>query len=145
MTPAASLLLTAAMSEARAVGDPAGNWKLAKSTQGGRRRRAKDDAAAAAILAVAIGTRRASAAEAGRLASCACPVSQSLHGLSVAAGNDCDRTMSSANHLQKTAPAEAICVTVMSGPPDLSCTTSPGEKVSVLSTRSSSCWLTRRE
>ena len=57
--PAPSLLLTAAMSEARAVGDPAGNWKLAKSTQGGRRRRAKDDAAAAAILAVAIGTRRA--------------------------------------------------------------------------------------
>ena len=55
--PVPSLLLTAAMSEARAVGDPAGNWKLAKSTQGGRRRRAKDDAAAAAILAVALGVR----------------------------------------------------------------------------------------
>ena len=57
--PAPSLLLTAAMSEARAVMDPAGNAKLAKSTQGGRRRRARDDAAAAAILAVAIGSRRA--------------------------------------------------------------------------------------
>ena len=55
--PVPSLLLTAAMAEARAVGDPAGNWKLAKSTQGGRRRRAKDDAAAAAILAVAVGAR----------------------------------------------------------------------------------------
>ena len=57
--PAPSLLLTAAMGEARTVGDPAGNAKLAKSTQGGRRKRAKDDAAAAAILAVAIGSRRA--------------------------------------------------------------------------------------
>ena len=47
-----------AMAEARTVSDPAGNSKLAKSTQGGRRRRAKDDAAAA-ILAVAIGSRRA--------------------------------------------------------------------------------------
>ena len=55
--PVPSLLLAAAMSEARTVGDPAGNWKLAKSTQGGRRRRAKDDAAAAAILAVAVGAR----------------------------------------------------------------------------------------
>ena len=60
VTPAPSLLLTAAMAEGRAVGDPAGNWKLAKAAQGGRRKRAKDDAAAAAILAVAIGTRRAS-------------------------------------------------------------------------------------
>ena len=59
VTPAPSLLLTAAMSEARVVSDPAGNAKLAKSAQGGRRRRAKDDAAAAAILAVAIGSRRA--------------------------------------------------------------------------------------
>ena len=58
VTPAPSLLLTAAMSEARVTGDPAGNWKLAKSTQGGRRRRAKDDAAAAAILAVSLGERR---------------------------------------------------------------------------------------
>ena len=55
--PAPSLLLAAAMGEARTVGDPAGNWKLAKSVEGGRRRRAKDDAAAAAILAVAAGTR----------------------------------------------------------------------------------------
>ena len=55
--PVPSLLLTAAMSEARAVGDPSGNWKLAKSAEGGRRRRAKDDAAAAAILAVAAGVR----------------------------------------------------------------------------------------
>ena len=55
--PVPSLLLSAAMSEARTVGDPAGNAKLAKSTQGGRRRRAKDDSAAAAILAVAVGVR----------------------------------------------------------------------------------------
>ena len=57
VTPIPSLLLTAAMSEARTVGDPAGNEKLSKSTQGGRRKRAKDDAAAAAILAVATGRR----------------------------------------------------------------------------------------
>ena len=55
--PVPSLLLSAAMSEARTVSDPAGNWKLAKSAEGGRRRRAKDDAAAAAILAVALGAR----------------------------------------------------------------------------------------
>lgn len=55
--PSESLLLTAAMSEARVVGDPAGNWKLAKSTEGGRRQRARDDAVAAAILAVAAGYR----------------------------------------------------------------------------------------
>ena len=55
--PAPSLLLASAMGEARAVGDPAGNWKLAKSAEGGRRRRAKDDSAAAAILAVALGVR----------------------------------------------------------------------------------------
>ena len=59
VTPAPSLLLTAAMGEARVIADDPGlNWKLAKGTQGGRRRRAKDDAAAAAILAVALGTRR---------------------------------------------------------------------------------------
>ena len=46
------------MSEARAVGDPAGNWKLAKHSQGGRRVLARDDAAAAAVLAVAVGRRR---------------------------------------------------------------------------------------
>ena len=56
--PAESLLLTAAMAEARVVVDPAGNAKLAKSTEGGRRLRAKDDAAAAAILAVSAGFRR---------------------------------------------------------------------------------------
>ena len=57
--PARSLLMTAAMSEARVVLDAAGNSKLSKSTQGGRRKRARDDAAAAAILAVAAGRRRA--------------------------------------------------------------------------------------
>ena len=58
VSPAPSLLLTSAMTEARTVVDPAGNEKLAKATQGGRRRRAKDDAAAAAILAVAAGHRQ---------------------------------------------------------------------------------------
>ena len=53
-----SLLLRSAMAEARVVGDPAGNWKLAKGGQGGRRNSARDDAAAAAILAVAEGSRR---------------------------------------------------------------------------------------
>ena len=56
--PSRSLLLTAAMAEARVTGDPSGNWKLAKSVQGGRRAHARDDAAAAAILAVAVGYRR---------------------------------------------------------------------------------------
>ena len=59
VVPVESLLLRAAMSEARVVGDPAGNWKLAKRTQGGRRAQSRDDAAAAAILAVAEGRRRA--------------------------------------------------------------------------------------
>ena len=57
--PARSLLLRSAMAEARTVGDPSGNEKLAKQTEGGRRLRARDDAAAAAILAVALGTRQA--------------------------------------------------------------------------------------
>ncbi len=57
--PVPSLLLRAAMSEARTISDPAGNAKLAKSAEGGRRKRARDDAAAAAILAVAHGTRKA--------------------------------------------------------------------------------------
>ena len=57
VTPIPSLLLTAAMGEARTVSDPAGNEKLSKATEGGRRRRAKDDAAAAAILAIAAGYR----------------------------------------------------------------------------------------
>ena len=58
VTPVKSLLLTAAMGEARVLTDPAGNSKLAKGSEGGRRMRAKDDAAAAAILAVALGVRR---------------------------------------------------------------------------------------
>lgn len=58
VTPVPSLLLTAAMGEARTVSDPAGNEKLAKATEGGRRRRAKDDAAAAAVLAVSAGYRQ---------------------------------------------------------------------------------------
>ena len=60
--PSRSLLLTAAMSEARVTGDPSGNWKLSKHVQGGRRANARDDAAAAAIIAVAVGYRRWSAA-----------------------------------------------------------------------------------
>ena len=59
VTPPESLLLRAAMSEARVLVDPAGNAKLAKHSEGGRRARARDDAAAAAILAVASGTRAA--------------------------------------------------------------------------------------
>ena len=64
--PDKSLLLTAAMGEARAVGDPAGNWKLAKNTQGGRRAQARDDAAAAAIVATAEGRRRWNVAKPAR-------------------------------------------------------------------------------
>ena len=56
--PSRSLLLNAAMAEARVTGDPSGNWKLAKHTQGGRRANARDDACAAAIVAVAEGFRR---------------------------------------------------------------------------------------
>ena len=56
--PSGSLLLTAAMAEARVTTDPAGNSKLAKSSEGGRRVRARDDAAAAAILAVSAGWRQ---------------------------------------------------------------------------------------
>ena len=61
VTPPRSLLLTAAVSEARTLMDPAGNSKLAKGSEGGRRMRARDDAAAAAILAVSLGVRRNSA------------------------------------------------------------------------------------
>ena len=57
VTPVKSLLLRASMSEARLTGDVAGNWKLAKGSEGGRRSRAKDDVVAAAILAVAVGMR----------------------------------------------------------------------------------------
>ena len=59
VAPEKSLLLRAALLEARTVGDPSGNHKLAKGTQGGRRAQARDDAAAAAIIAVAEGMRRA--------------------------------------------------------------------------------------
>ena len=52
-----SLLVRAAMAEARTVSDPAGNWKQAKGSQGGRRRQARDDVASAAILAIAEGSR----------------------------------------------------------------------------------------
>ena len=55
--PEQSLLLRHALSEAKVMGDPAGNWKLSKGTQGGRRALARDDAAAAAILAVSVGLR----------------------------------------------------------------------------------------
>ena len=55
--PVSSLLLTAALAEARVATDPAGNSKLAKNTEGGRRSKARDDAAAAAVLAVAAGFR----------------------------------------------------------------------------------------
>ena len=58
VVPVVSLLMRSAVGEARTVTDPAGNQKLAKSTEGGRRLRARDDMAAAAILAVAEGSRR---------------------------------------------------------------------------------------
>ena len=57
VTPVKSLLMRSSMSEARLIGDVAGNFKLAKSTEGGRRARAKDDIVAAAILAVSVGRR----------------------------------------------------------------------------------------
>ena len=51
------IFLSQCMGEARVISDPAGNQKLAKSSEGGRRARARDDSAAAAILAVAVGYR----------------------------------------------------------------------------------------
>ena len=60
VTPAASLLLRTAMSEARCAMDVAGNCKLAKKTEGQRRLKARDDAAAAGVLAVAVGFRHQS-------------------------------------------------------------------------------------
>ena len=57
VTPVKSLLLRASMAEARLIGDPSGNWKLCKGSEGGRRSRARDDIVAAAILAVSIGMR----------------------------------------------------------------------------------------
>ena len=47
--PSESLLLTAALAEARVATDPAGNAKLTKGSEGGRRQLARDDAAAAAV------------------------------------------------------------------------------------------------
>ena len=58
VTPTPSLLLAAAMSEARTLVDPAGNRKLAKGSEGGRRLNARDDAAAAGILAVGLAERQ---------------------------------------------------------------------------------------
>ena len=58
MGPSRSLLLRAALAEARVTTDAAGNAKLSKGAQGGRRLRARDDSAAAAVLAVAEGFRR---------------------------------------------------------------------------------------
>ena len=58
VTPVPSLLLSAAMSEARTLVDPAGNAKLAKGSEGGRRLNARDDAAAAGILAVGLAERQ---------------------------------------------------------------------------------------
>ena len=55
--PSESLLLSAAMAEARVMMDPAGNVKLSKGSEGGRRHRARDDAVAAAVLAVSAGFR----------------------------------------------------------------------------------------
>ena len=55
--PVPSLLLRAAMHEARVSVNSGGHSKLAKSTQGGRRSKARDDSIAAAILAVAEGKR----------------------------------------------------------------------------------------
>ena len=63
VTPAPSLLMRFAMSEARTVMDASGNSKLAKNSDGGRRMRARDDAAAAALLSVALGTRKDVAAK----------------------------------------------------------------------------------
>ncbi|MYA44635.1 MAG: hypothetical protein F4087_12225 [Gemmatimonadetes bacterium] len=53
-----SLLIRAALSEARVATDVAGNAKLAKGTEAGRRKLARDDVASAAIMAVAEADRR---------------------------------------------------------------------------------------
>ena len=52
-----SLLIRAALAEARVIGDVKGNVKLAIRTQAGRRAKSRDDVAAAMILAVAEGRR----------------------------------------------------------------------------------------
>ena len=59
VTPERSLLLSAAVANARTISDPAGNAKLSKGSQGGRLARSRDDAAAAAIMAVSLGYRKA--------------------------------------------------------------------------------------
>ena len=64
LVPLRSLLMRAALREARVVSDPAGNEKLSKASEGGRRLRGRDDAAAAAVLAVAAGWRAQRAAPA---------------------------------------------------------------------------------
>ena len=61
LSPGRSLLMRSALAEARVTTDPAGNAKLAKSTEGGRRQNARDDAIAVAILAVGEGERRRAA------------------------------------------------------------------------------------
>ena len=66
VSPVPSLLLRAAMREARTVSDPARNAKLAKRSEGGRRQAARDDAAAAAIVAVAEGCREKMRRSGGR-------------------------------------------------------------------------------
>ena len=57
VSPPVSLLLRAAMSQARVAVDPAGNSKLVKVHDGGRGFTPRDDACAASILAVAEGVR----------------------------------------------------------------------------------------
>ena len=52
-----STLIRSSFAEARTLSDPAGNEKLAKSSEAGRRRNARDDAVAACILAVGFGYR----------------------------------------------------------------------------------------
>ena len=58
VVPVVSLYLRSCMACARTISDPAGNQKLAKSSQGGRRQKSRDDGAAASILAVSEGVRR---------------------------------------------------------------------------------------
>ena len=59
VVPERSLLMRAAMSEARTVSDiGAANVKLAKASEGQRRSRARDDCVASSIIAIAEGVRR---------------------------------------------------------------------------------------
>ena len=57
VTPFPSLLMRHAMSVVRVLGDPAGNWKIGKKSEGGRKQTARDDAVAAAVIAVSAGVR----------------------------------------------------------------------------------------